>query len=330
MEKFINAIGIDVSKLTLEIYDYVNELILQLSNNREGFKQLLKWAKKNNSNLSEVLFCLEHTGMYSLPLAVYLTEQNCDFAMLPGLQIKRSLGIQRGKSDQADAKAIARYAYLHRQEVKTYTLPSAQILEIKGLLSLRERLVGQRAGYQATKKEAKSFSTGNSKLMLEIQAKLIREINTQIARIEKQVKLILASDAELKKMYDLVTSVKGVGLILGTTMMVYTNCFTAFDDWRKFACYCGIVPFPFQSGTSIRGKNKVHHLANKRLKALLSNAACTSIQFNPEMRAYYQRRLQEGKNKMSTQNIIRNKIVARVFAAVQRGTPYVDTFRYAA
>jgi len=330
MGKFINAIGIDVSKKTLDIRDHVNELTHQVSNTGDGFKQMLKWAKKNNADLSAVLICLEHTGMYSLPLAVYLTEQKCAFAMLPGLQIKRSLGIQRGKSDQADAQAIARYAYLHREEVKTYNLPSAQILEIKGLLSLRERLVGQRAGYQATKKEAKSFSIGNSKLILEIQMKLIREINAQIAKIEKQIKLILHSDAELKKIYDLVTSVKGVGLILGTTMMVYTNCFTAFDDWRKFACYCGIVPFPFQSGTSIRGKKKIHHLANKRLKALLSNAACTSIQFNPEMKAYYQRRLQEGKNKMSTQNIIRNKIVARVFATVQRGTPYVDTFKYAA
>lgn len=330
MEKFINAIGIDVSKNTLDAYDYAGRLAFQVSNSREGFKQLLKWAKKNNGSLSQVLLCLEHTGIYSMPLAVYLTEQKCVFAMLPGLQIKRSLGIQRGKSDQADALAIARYAYLHRNEVRIYKLPSAQILELKSLLSLRERLVGQRAGYQATRREAKAFGGPNSKLILEIQNKLIKELNTQVKRIENQIKQVIISDTELKKIYDLVTSVKGVGLILGTTMMVYTNCFSAFNDWRKFACYCGIVPFPFQSGTSIRGKKKIHHLANKRLKALLSNAACTSIQFNPEMKAYYLRRLQEGKHKMSTQNIIRNKIVARIFAAVQRGTPDVDTFRHAA
>lgn len=330
MEKFVNAIGIDVSKKTLDAYDYQGQLACQFPNSKEGFGELLSWTKKHNNSLSEILLCFEHTGMYSLPLAVYLTEQKCVFAMLPGLQIKRSLGIQRGKSDQADAQAIARYAFLHRQEVKIYRLPSPQILELKGLLSLRERLVGQRAGYQATKKEAKSFSVIHSKLIVDIQNKLIKEINTHIARIEKQIQLLISSDAELKKIYGLVTSVKGVGLILGTTMMVYTNCFTAFDDWRKFACYCGIVPFPYQSGTSIRGKSKIHHLANKRLKALLSNAACSSIQYNPEMKAYYLRRIQEGKNKMSTQNIIRNKIVARVFAAVQRGTPYVDTLRYAA
>jgi transposase len=330
MGNFINAIGIDVSKKTLDVYDYAGQLAWQVSNSKEGFKELFKWAKRNNSSISEVLICLEHTGMYSLPLAVYLTEQKCAFAMLPGLEIKRSVGIQRGKSDKADAQAIARYAYLHRDEVRIYKLPSERILELKSLLSLRERMVGQRAGYQATRREAKAFGGTNSKLILDIQNKLIKELNAQIKRVEQQIKQVIISDTELKKIYDLVTSVKGVGLILGTTMMVYTNCFSTFDDWRKFACYCGIVPFPFQSGTSIRGKKKIHHLANKRLKALLSNAACSSIQFNPEMKAYYQRRLQEGKNKMSTQNIIRNKIVARIFAAVQRGTPYVDTFRHAA
>ena len=330
MSQFINAIGIDVSKNTLEVHDHLGQLSVQVPNRNEGFNQLLKWTRKSNGKLSQVLFCLEHTGMYSLPLAVYLTEQKIAFAMVPGLQIKRSIGIQRGKSDQADAQAIARFAFLHREEVNPYKLPSAQILELKSLLSLREKMVSHRAGYQATRKEMKAFSSIKSKLMLTIQSKLIGELGAQIAEIEKQIRSIISSDPELKRIFDLVTSVKGVGLIVGTTIMVYTNCFTAFDDWRKFACYCGIVPFPFQSGTSIRGKMKLHHLANKRLKALLSNAASTSINYNPEMKLYYQRRLNEGKSKMSTQNIIRNKIVARVFAVVQRGTPYVDTFRYAA
>jgi len=46
-------------------------------------------------------------------------------------------------------------------------------------------------------------------------------------------------------------------------------------------------------------------------------------------RSYYQKRIKEGKNKMSTQNIIRNKLIARIFAVVERGTPYVDLMKYA-
>lgn len=332
MNQFTNAIGIDVSKKTLDGHDYSHQTVLQVPNNSAGFKDLLQWVKKSNGDLSQVLFCFEHTGMYSLPLATFLSAEGLSYAMVPGLEIKRSLGLRRGKSDRADARGIAQYAYQRREGIKIYQLPSDRLIELKAMLSLREKMVSQRAGYQATKKEMKTFFkvVTASASVFDIQDALIKELNTQIKKVEKQIQQIINNDAQLKKTFDLVTSVKGVGLILGTTMMVYTNCFTAFGEWRKFACYCGIVPFEYQSGTSIKGKKKISRFANKRLKALLSNAACTSIQFNPEMKLYYERRISEGKDKMSTLNIIRNKIVARVFAAVQRGTPYVDTFRFAA
>lgn len=332
MNKFTNTIGIDVSKKTLDIHDYVHQLANQVSNDLVGFKELLKWAAKSNIDLSKVLFCFEHTGMYSLPLALYLTEQKQPYVMESGLEVKRSLGISRGKNDQADAQAIARYAYLRREEIEVHQLPSKKLLELKTLLSLREKMVSQRAGYQASRKEMKAFLkiVKTSSVVFEAQEQLVKELTKQILKIEKQMVDIIAKDEHLKKTFDLVTSVKGVGLVLGTTMLVYTNCFTAFSDWRKFACYCGIAPFEYQSGTSIKGKTKVNHFANKRLKSLLSNAACSSIQHNPEMKLYYEKRIKEGKNKMSTQNIIRNKIVARVFAVVKRGTEYVDTLKCAA
>ena len=332
MDQFTNAIGIDVSKKTLDVCDHLHQVFVQVPNNAAGFKDLLKWVKQNNIELSALLLCFEHTGMYSLPLAAYLSEQGHSYAMVPGLEIKRSLGLRRGKSDRTDSQAIARYAYQRRNEIKLYQLPSKALLELKSMLSLREKMVSQRAGYRATKREMKSFLkiVKHSSVLFEIQDRMIKELNNQIEKVENQILVVIENDENLKKTFDLVTSVKGVGLVLGTTMLVYTNCFTAFTDWRKFACYCGIVPFDYQSGTSIKGKKKISRFANKRLKALLSNAACTSIQFNPEMKLYYERRIREGKNKMSTQNIIRNKIVARVFAVVERGTPYVDTLKYAA
>ena len=268
MKNFTNTIGIDVSKKTLDAYDYTHQLTLKVSNDREGYKKFLKWAKDNNLDLASLLICFENSGLYSLPLSLYFTEQEQPYVMVPGMEIKRSLGISRGKNDQADAQAIARYAYLRRNELKTYELPSKQLLELKSLLSLRERMVNQKAGYQASRKEMKSFlrMVKTSSVVFQAQEQMVKELNKQIIRIEKQMLEIIANDEHLKKTFDLVTSVKGVGLILGTTMLVYTNCFTAFDDWRKFACYCGIVPFDFQSGTSIKGKKKISDLANKRLK----------------------------------------------------------------
>ena len=58
-------------------------------------------------------------------------------------------------------------------------------------------------------------------------------------------------------------------------------------------------------------------------------AICACI-YNPELKVYNKRRVSEGKNKMSTLNIIRNKLIARMFAVVNRGTAYVDLIKYAA
>lgn len=329
MKGFANAVGIDVSKLKLDVYDYKNQLYKQFDNKTTGFKQLIKWYRTHNQE--PAILCFEHTGLYSLPLATFLTEQAIPFSMVPGLEIKRSSGIKRGKNDKVDAMAISQYAYLRREQIKTYQLPSSSLLKLKSLLSLREKMVVQKASYQGSIKEMKRlFSEKTNPVWFKTQKQLLKEFSDHIKNIETEINQIIEEDDQLKKLFNLVTSVKGVGLILGVSFLVYTNGFTTFENWRAFASYSGTAPYKYQSGTSIKGRTKVSHLANKRMKTLLSNAASTCIQFSPEMRIYYERRLSEGKGKMSTQNIIRNKIIARVFATVKRGTPYVDLGRFAA
>jgi transposase len=89
---------------------------------------------------------------------------------------------------------------------------------------------------------------------------------------------LIVESAEIKQNYYLATSVKGVGLILGVSLLVYTDNFSKFDTWRQFASYTGIAPFDYQSGNSIKRAKQVSCIANKAMKALLSNAAACNIQ----------------------------------------------------
>ncbi|WP_410505838.1 IS110 family transposase [Mucilaginibacter rubeus] len=102
-----------------------------------------------------MIICFEHTGMYSIKLATYLNDIGIPFAMLPALQIKQSIGIRRGKNDQIDAQRIAEYAWLHRETIQATLLPAKSILKLQSLLTLRNRLVCDRGGYEATWKEQK-------------------------------------------------------------------------------------------------------------------------------------------------------------------------------
>jgi transposase len=99
--------------------------------------------------------------------------------------------------------------------------------------------------------------------------------------------------------------------------MIYTHNFTRFDNAKQIASYCGIAPFEYSSGTSVKGKTKVHKMANKTLKTSLHMCSVSSVRHNPEMKKYMERKVAEGKNKMLVLNAIRNKILQRVFACVR-------------
>ena len=82
--------------------------------------------------------------------------------------------------------------------------------------------------------------------------------------------------------------------------------------------------------SSYRGKNRISNLGNRDLKSLLTMAVISSITHNPELKIYYQRRISEGKSKMSTINVVRNKLVSRIFACANRNSKYVEIYKFAA
>jgi transposase len=330
MKNFDETLGIDLSKKTLDAYLHLAGEYAQFDNNPKGFRALLAWAFKMGGVKSEnLLICFEHTGLYGMALAAYLEKKNLSFAMVPALEIKRSLGMVRGKNDRVDAKRIAQYAHMRRDTIEETKMPAAALQKMKQILALRERMVAQRAGYTTQLKELKRiYKPSENPSLYSVQEKLVRELTKAIDTLEAEIKTLIKSDGEVKRLFDLVTSVKGVGLVVGANIIVITRCFKIFKNSRQFACYCGVAPFQYQSGTSLKSKAKVSHYANKKMKALLNIAAFSAVQADKEIRTYYQRRVAEGKSKMSTMNIVRNKILHRVFAVVNRGTPFVETYRH--
>ena len=329
--KYKEFIGIDVSKSVIDVVIYSNKLHCKFRNEEQGFVNLIEWLKKHlDCGLEEILFAFEHTGLYSLWLSLFLDERKYNFTMISGLAIKRSMGLVRGKSDKVDALRIAEYSCEKKDKLRLYQMPSKTILKLKRLLSYRERIVKERTAFLSRNKEYKIFFVEEeNSVLFESHQRMIDHLNEEIKIVEKELYRLIKEEEALDRQYILINTIKGVGPQTAMMMIVLTNGFTSFPTWRKFAAYAGIAPFPNESGTSIK-KTKISHLANKRIKALLSCCASTSIQHNPEMKLYYQRRIEEGKNEMSTLNIVRNKLLARIFAVVQRQTPYVDTLKFAA
>lgn len=335
MKKYKFIIGIDVSKSKLDVFVIVDPASKQHShsvveNNAKGIKQMLAMLSKQGVAIADALFCIENTGIYGMPLACGLSSIKADFWVVPAMEIKRSKGISRGKSDKVDARDIAYYAYTHQHKLKLYQLPEVDILKLKLLQTEREKFLKALLALKTTEENECFLPKEVVREIRKANSLAQKALQKSLLLVEERIKTIIEQHPILKKQYQLITSVPGVGPITAIYLITTTRCFKDFANWRKLACYAGIAPFEYTSGSSVRGKTKVNHLANKKLKSLLNMCALNAKRVDKEIAQYYKRKTDEGKNRMLVMNAVRCKVLSRVFAIVNRETPFVNTQKFAA
>lgn len=317
-------VGVDVSKLTLDSTILPAQESKQTANTPQGFKQWKQWIERNKQANNEVLIVMEHTGLYSHLFELFLQAEEISYLKKPAAEIKRSIGLTRGKNDRVDARRIAQYGWLRKEELIAEQYPIAVIVRMKDLLSYRGKLVRDRSGYKVRLKE--QLETGRVKktdFLYREQQKDIVYLNTKIKMVEQEIVKWIKSDEAIHRNFLLLQTIKGVGKITAAYIIAITDNFIRFTDPRKFNCYAGLAPFDHSSGKSIRSKSRVSHLANKTIKCLLRLSAFVAVRYNKELKTYYDTRVAEGKSKMSVMNIIGAKLVKIMFAVVKRQTPYV-------
>lgn len=323
-------IGIDVSKNKLDAVVLSTNDHKCTSNDAQGHQRLLKWMEKFAPSWEQLLVCFEDTGVYSMGLELFLSEQGVAYSKVPGLEVKRSSGIKRGKDDKTDAGAIARYAHEKRYKLRPGRMPSRRISKLKELASYRERLIEQQRVHKVARKEKKKMVPEGygSDFVLEQEAEMEDLLKEKVKEVDEQIEEVLQEEEELKKKDQLLRSISGIGRTTALQMLVLTEGFEKFKKAREFCCFAGVAPFPDSSGEEDKG-SRVSHLAHKRMKSLLHLSAMVAVKRDPEFRLYYERKVKEGKNKMSVLNAVRNKLVGRAFATIKRGTPYIVQGKHA-
>lgn len=330
MENVLHFLGADLSKKSIDLVCHQIKSHLKIENEITGFKQMLKWIHQLKIDPSKMMLVMEHTGLYSFCFEDFLHRQGIVFCKVNSLEIKRSMGLIRGKSDKIDAARIAEYGYTKRDKLMPDRGVSKVLQRLKMLNTSRELLVRQRTGLKCGIKEFQNIGIPEKDLVLQSQIQVLKALDKQIGKLENEIKRLIDQEETLTKNFNLLNSIIGVGPVVAVAAIIKTQNFSRFENARKFACYCGTAPFEHTSGTTIRGKTRVSHLADKRMKSLLDLAAKSAINSDKELMAFYRRRLELGKGKTSTINIIRNKIIYRMFAVIKRQTPFVSDYLRAA
>ncbi len=321
--KFKNIIGIDTGKKSIDFSFLENgekKLLGQVENSIKKISTFLIGLKVN---FKETLFCMEHTGIYNFHLLGVLQSHSANIWLENPIQIKRSMGLTRGKNDKIDAIRISEYAYLHQEKVKLWHPTRLVIQNLKLLMGQRSRLNKAKKLIEIPVVESKEFITKEQHKLLKQNCKsTLAGIKKDLDMVTSQIKTIIDSDDTLKELFSYVSSVPNVGLITATAIIVSTNEFQKIETARKFACHAGVAPFEYTSGSSVRGKTRISHMADKELKTVLHLATLSAISRPGEFREYFVRKVKEGKNKMLVINAIRNKLIHRVFACVRDQRKY--------
>lgn len=327
-------VATDVSKKTLDFTVRRGlEILLekQIANDATAIRALLvHLSKKYGMAFDQTLFCMEHTGVYTQVLVRELQAVGAAIYLIHAPEIKQSGGLKRGKNDRVDAARIAEYAFRNSDKLRLFEPVRPVVEQIQHLMALRNRLQKAIHLLEVPIQEARQFLEPEMATTLEEASKpAIEVLQKTLKDLDKQLEKLQKTDPEVHRKIDLVRSVPGLGKVASFTFLVATNEFTRFDSAKKLACHAGVVPFAETSGTSVRHRPKVSHQANKKLKTILHMAALSIVRHNKPLKKYYDRKVAEGKNKMSALNALRCKIINVMFACVRSGTMYKPDFAYA-
>jgi len=319
-------IGVDVSKATLDFAVLKANQVLfhqQVSNDKKGIAEFLKQLRQQTkAGIGQCLFCMEHTGIYNNPLLKVLHQQAAPIWVERAAHIQESMGLTRGKTDQVDARRIALFAYKNRDEVRLWKPKRPVMAQLDRLTAQRARLVKVIKMLQTPLTDSAGFvDKADRKAAQQACKASLQALKADLKLADKAIAELAEQDPELKRLFERVTSVVGISQTTAAEIILTTNEFQDITDPGKFACYAGVVPFERSSGQR-KGRPQVSQIANKKVKSLLHLGAMSAIQHCTQLKAYYQRKVSEGKNKMLVLNNVRNKLVLRVFACVREDRNY--------
>jgi len=226
-------IGIDVSKNELDFAVMRGKQLLfhkEILNDPKAIHTFFSDLKKlPNFDLNIAVFCMEHTGIYTNHLLMYLNKKKAKCCLEAATHIKNSLGNIRGKGDKVDAIRIAEYAYKNREELRLWHPKREVIQKLASLSSTRSRLLDAQKQLKIPLKESNGFvSKVIASQSQKICQRTLNSIQADLKKVENAIKELIDTDNELRRLFGIMTSVNGVGTVTATQILIL---------WRKrLAC----------------------------------------------------------------------------------------------
>ena len=324
------VVGIDVAAETftatvLSPPDQIVSVSEQIPNGPEGYQQFLSELKQHHVGRKSSVVVMEATGVCGEQPCYYLYANGYQVAVEPPNAVKKTFRFKQ-KNDTVDSRQIAEYGYRFFDTLRFWK-PKTEILEqIQTLLTTREQLVKQRTASQNALQILRR-KVVQTPLALTTYEENIQRLGEQIKRIDQAIKELIDQDPTLRQKGNLADKVPGVGLLLTANLMVITDGFCHHVNPKSLAAYLGICPYEHTSGTSVRRKDRSDRRGTGRIRKLLYLASLSVKEHNRPFRAYFYRKVAEGKSQRLVLNNIANRLLKVICATVKSEIPYHENYR---
>ena len=325
----MNYIGIDPSADTFTYTIFKDGQRMQkahtLASTAEGITELLAAITNADCTRHDTLICVENTGVFSEMLLYELHKASWPLALLEPKKVHDAFGKERPKSDELDSAYIAEYGWRFRDKLSLWQPNEAIVEQIHVLLTTREQLVGQKTALFNTRKNLlrKYIQTPVANNSVDT---LIEQITRQIKELELDIKRLIHDHPTFIQTVALVMSAPGVGWLLAAHLLVITRGFSEQPTYRQLARYLGIAPMPHQSGTSVKKPDRSRGNGPRMMRKLLHLAARSMITHSSEFKAYYARKLAQGKPKKLVLNNVSNRLLRIVCSMLKNNKPYIKGY----
>ena len=276
-------IGVDIAKQKLDV-SFSDQRVVSFENNLSGFKLILKEIE----NKSQTRVVMEATGGYEKPLAHFLQGQGVAVSIVNAKRVRdyaKALG-RLAKNDVIDAKVIRLFA----DAVNPKLLPTASDTQqaLDAQVHRREQLVKQRA------MEKQHLETVGNKDAVRSIKRTIAFLDKEIERIEKAIRALIRADSILTEKVERLSAIKGVGDITALTLIADLPELGQLSN-KEISALVGVAPFCHDCGTQ-KGKRTTWG-GRKQVRSILYMAVLSAVQYNPPLKAFYNRLLMKGKTK---------------------------------
>ena len=314
----MSYVGIDISKdsFVVAFSSASKSKTITYQNDDKGIEKFINTLDKKQHHC-----VMEATGNYGVNLLYHLCEQEIKVSLINPKQSNflSKMKLSTAKTDNKDARLLVEYGEKMNPEV--YKMPSDKIILLKQKQTVLTHLIKQRT---ASKNQLKSLELLNKKdnLAIDMLKNNIDNLDKLIDNLEKDI--VSITEEEFEKQVQLLTSIKGIGKKVATTLVIITNGFSFFENPKQLSRYIGICPTYQQSGKSLNYNGHINRNGHSTLRGQLFIASWSAAKYNSSCKALFERLREEGKPWKLAQIAVCNKLIRQAFAVIKSGVAYID------